>query len=337
MRCTTRAEVNRVVTPRAGTVAPVTVDPLDPAAPSVDQPTPMGPPRLRVGVIGVGRVGAVLGAALRKAGHEVVAASAVSRASRERAETLLPGVPLRDPREVAEASDLVLLTVPDDELAGLVQGLDFPGVIGPRIVLHTSGAQGIAVLAPVVEAGGVPLAIHPAMTFSGTEADLPRLAGCPFAVTAMPDHRMVADALVLDMGGEPFTLDEADRTQYHAALSHGANHLVTLVAQAAELLRRIDVEDPGRLLRPLLEAALNNALERGDKALTGPVARGDAGTVVGHLAVLDDLGASGVAGDIPPAYRAMALATAQRAGARGALTPLQIDAVLGVLAPDARP
>ena len=297
-----------------------------------EQPTPLpGAPSLRVGVIGAGRVGAVLGAALRKAGHDVVAVSGVSEASRERAEALLPGVPVQQPAGVAAAADLVLLTVPDDELAALVHGLDFPGTLGPRIVVHTSGAQGIGVLAPVVEAGGVPLAIHPAMTFSGTAVDLTRLAGCPFAVTAMPDHRMVADALVLDMGGEPFTVDEADRTQYHAALAHGSNHLVTLVAQAAELLRRIDVDDPGRLLRPLLEAALDNALERGDKALTGPVARGDAGTLTRHLDMLDALAHTGVALDIPPTYRALALATAQRSSARGALTPMQIDAVLTAL------
>ena len=98
-------------------------------------------------------------------------------------------------------------------------------------------------------------------------------------------------------------------------------------------MRCIDVVDPGCLLRPLLEAALDNALERGDKALTGPVGRGDAGTLTRHLAMLDALAADGVAGDIPPTYRALALATARRAGSRGALTPIQIDAVLGVLEP----
>lgn len=294
---------------------------------------PIEPPRLRIGVIGAGRVGAVLGAAFRKVGHEIVAVSAVSDASRERAEALLPGVPVAQPQDVACSADLILLTVPDDELAALVAGLHFPGELGPRIVVHTSGAQGLDVLAPVAEAGGVPLAIHPAMTFTGTEADLPRLVGCPFAVTAMPDHRAVAEALVLDLGGETFALDEADRTQYHAALAHGSNHLVTLIAQAMELLRRIDVDDPGRLLRPLLEAALSNALERGDKALTGPVARGDARTLQRHLDVLDALADTGVAGDIAPAYRAMALATARRSGGRGALTPVQITNVLDVLDP----
>ena len=298
-----------------------------------DSSSSSAPPTLRVGIIGAGRVGSVLGAALRKAGHDVTGVSAVSAASRERAADLLPNVPIKQPEHVAADADLVLLTVPDDELPGLIRGLNFPDVLGPKIVLHTSGATGLDVLAPVVEAGGVPLAIHPAMTFSGTAADLPRLAGCPFAVTVMPDHRMVADALVLDLGGEPFPLAESDRAQYHAALSHGANHLVTLVAQAAELLRRIEIEDPGRLLRPLLEAALENALERGDKALTGPVARGDAQTVTRHLQVVDELKARGIATDISPAYRAMALATAQRSDARGALTPTQIKAVLDALRP----
>lgn len=277
----------------------------------------------------------MLGAALKKAGHDVVAATGVSDASRERAAQLLPGVPLVQPAHAAALADLILLTVPDDEIAGLVNGLDFPGVLGPKIVMHASGAHGLDVLAPVVEAGGVPLAIHPAMTFSGTSADLARLAGCPFAVTAMPDHRMVADALVIDFGGEPFTVDEADRTQYHAALTHGANHLVTLVAQSQELLRRIEIDDPSRVLRALLEAALENALERGDKALTGPVARGDARTLSRHLDVLDGLSATGVAADIAPAYRAMALATAARTDARGGLTPLQVAAVMDVLVPRA--
>lgn len=284
-------------------------------------------------MIGAGRVGTVLGAALRKAGHDVVAVSAVSQASRDRVAELLPDVPVVTPPEVASTADLLLLTVPDDELTGLVDGLDFPGSVGPRLVLHTSGAQGLAVLAPVVAAGGVPLAIHPAMTFSGTAADLARLSGCPFAVTVMPDHRAVADAIVLDLGGEPFTVDEADRTQYHAALSHGANHLVTLVAQAAELLRRIEIDDPGRVLRPLLEAALDNSLERGDRALTGPVARGDAGTVAAHLDLLTSLASRGIAADVGPAYRAMALATLRRTAARTALTPIQLDAVLDVVAP----
>jgi predicted short-subunit dehydrogenase-like oxidoreductase (DUF2520 family) len=107
------------------------------------------PARLRVGVVGTGRVGAVLGAALARAGHRVVAASAVSRQSQDRAAELLPGVPVRPVPDVVRAAELVLLTVPDDELAALVRGLADTGTWqAGQIVVHTSGRHGVAVLGP---------------------------------------------------------------------------------------------------------------------------------------------------------------------------------------------
>ncbi|HEV7728306.1 MAG TPA: DUF2520 domain-containing protein [Modestobacter sp.] len=278
-------------------------------------PTSVAPARLRVGVIGAGRVGSVLGAALAAAGHDVVAAAGLSAASADRAARLLPGVPLLPADEVVAASDLVVLAVPDDTLAGLVAGLAETGAWRRgQLAFHTSGAHGLAVLAPAERAGVLPLALHPAMTFSGGPEDLARLVATPFGVTSHPEHRFVAEALVLEMGGEPFWLAEADRRLYHAALVTGANHLVTLVAEAADLLRTAGVEEPARVLGPLLTAALDNGLRRGDRALTGPVSRGDAGTVRDHLATLADR-----APDAVPAYVAMAQRTTERALASGRL------------------
>jgi predicted short-subunit dehydrogenase-like oxidoreductase (DUF2520 family) len=112
------------------------------------------PGRLGVGVVGAGRVGAVLGNALRAAGHPVVAVSAISQASRERAELLLPGVPVVDVPEVVRRAELVLLAVPDDALPELVQGLADLGAWQPgQIVVHTSGRFGTDVLAPARPAG----------------------------------------------------------------------------------------------------------------------------------------------------------------------------------------
>jgi predicted short-subunit dehydrogenase-like oxidoreductase (DUF2520 family) len=285
------------------------------------------PARLAVGVVGTGRVGPALGAALQLAGHQVVAASGVSTASRRRAEALLPGVRLVAPPQVLAAADLVLLTVPDDALADLVGGLAATGAIRPgQLLVHTSGAHGVAVLEPATRAGALPLALHPAMTFTGTSVDLARLAGCPFGVTAPDELRPVAEALVVEMGGEPEWIPEQVRPLYHTALAHGANHLVTLVAQAMELLRTAGVAEPGRLLGPLLGAALDNSLRSGDAALTGPVARGDTGTVRRHL---DQL--STVSPDIGQAYRAMARATAQRALANGTLKEEAAASLLDVL------
>ncbi len=273
---------------------------------------------MTVGVVSAGRVGAVLGAALARAGHTVAAVSAVSRESLRRAGDLLPGVAVLPPDEVARAADLVLLALPDDALAGTVRGLAAAEALRPgQIVVHTSGAHGVDVLSPAVEHGALGLALHPAMTFTGRAEDLHRVAACCFGVTAADGDEVawnVAEALVVEMGGEPVRVPEAARPLYHTALAHGANHLVTLVAECTDLLRAASVGSPERLLGPLLSAALDNALRHGDRALTGPVARGDAGTVRKHVGVLAEH-----APHMLPSYRALAARTAARAADSGLL------------------
>jgi len=281
---------------------------------------------LAVGVIGTGRVGAVLGAALGSAGHRVVAATAVSADSVARAARLLPGVPLLPADEVAAGAELVLVAVPDDVLGPLVAGLAELGAWrAGQLVVHTSGAHGAVVLEPAARAGAVTVAAHPAMTFTGTAADLDRLAGTTFGVTT--DFPAAAGALVADLGGQPAEVAEAARPLYHAALVVGANHLVTLVNEAADLLVRAGVGQPARVLGPLLGAALDNALRTGDAALTGPVSRGDAGTVAGHLQALGERAPDAVDG-----YAAMARLTAGRALAAGRISAAQAGPLLDVLA-----
>ena len=288
------------------------------------------PARLDVGVVGSGRVGAVLGAALRRAGHKVVAASGVSDASRERAATLLPGVPLLPVEDVVRRAELVLLAVPDDALADLVAGLASTRVWqAGQLVVHTSGRHGLEVFDAALDQHVLGLALHPAMTFTGTALDLDRLADCCFGVTAPEPLRPVAEALVLEIGSEPVWVEQEMRPLYHAALAHGANHLVTLVAQSLQALAAAGVEQPARVLGPLVAAALDNALRAGDAALTGPVARGDAGTVAEHLRQLQSL-----TPDIRPTYVALARATAERALASGRLRPHAAAPLLDILASD---
>lgn len=305
-----------------------------PAAPHGAAVPPAATPRLlTVGVVGSGRVGTVLGAALAAAGHRVVAVTAGSGASRARAALLLPDVPRRSAAAVARAAtDLLLVAVPDDALAGVVAALADGGALRPgQVVAHTSGAHGLAVLAPAAAAGARPLALHPAMTFTGTPDDLARLAGISYGVTAPAELRPLAARLVADLGGVPEWVGEADRPLYHAALAHGANHLVTLVNEAADRLRDAGVAQPEKVLAPLLRAALENALRLGDDALTGPVSRGDAGTVERHLARLAVTAPESVA-----PYLALARRTADRAIAAGRLRPVDAESLLGVLAGDRR-
>lgn len=285
------------------------------------------PARLSVGIISAGRVGSALGAALERAQHVVVACNAISQASRERAQRRLPDTVVLPVDEVAARAELLLLSVPDTDLAGLVSGLAATGAVRPgTIVAHTSGANGVGVLAPLTENGCIPLAIHPAMTFTGSDEDIDRLPDACFGITAADEvGYAIAQSLVLEIGGEPFRVREDARTLYHAALAHGSNHLVTVILDAVEALRsalwgqellgqELVGNAPGglaeRVVGPLARAALENALQRGQAALTGPVARGDASAVAGHLMALAE-----VDPQLAQAYRSNSLRTAQRAHA----------------------
>ncbi|WP_280501819.1 Rossmann-like and DUF2520 domain-containing protein [Nocardia farcinica] len=292
------------------------------------------PARLTVGIVSAGRVGSALGNALERAGHVVFGVAAISDASKHRARTRLPDSQILPVEQVAARSELLLLAVPDAELPGLVRGLATAGVVRPgTLVAHTSGANGVAVLEPLTALGARPMAIHPAMTFTGHDEDLSRLANTCFGVTAADDiGYAVAQSLVIEMGGEPVRVAEENRTLYHAALAHGSNHLVTLVLDAVQALRQslagpgllgqqlVDDQPNGlaeRLLAPLASAALDNALRRGQSALTGPVARGDAGAVAAHLGALEAADS-----EIARAYRALSLRTARRAAADPTLIDL---------------
>lgn len=302
--------------------------------PSVQEPAAREG-RLGVGVISAGRVGAVLGAALRSAGHQVVGVHAVSEASRTRAEALLDGVPMLEVPEIFRRSELVLLAVPDDVLAEVVSGAAEAGCIQPgQLIIHTSGRFGTEVLQAAQQQGAIPLAIHPAMTFTGLSMDIQRLSACSFAVTAAAPVLPIAQALVVEMGGEPVVVAEADRGVYHAALAHASNHLNTVAGQSAELLQSIGIEQADRVLAPLMQASLDNALASGSGALTGPVARGDVGTVAHHVRVLSEAESAGqLPADLRAAYTAMARATAQRAVERGLISEATAAELLDVLSP----
>lgn len=289
------------------------------------------PARLTIGVISAGRVGSALGFALERAEHVVAGCSAVSSASRQRAQRWLPDTPVLPVDEVARRAELLLLAVPDAELPALVSGLAATGSVRPNtIVVHTSGANGIGVLAPLAEQGCIVLAIHPAMTFAGSDEDIDRLQGTCFGVTAADEiGYAIAQSLVLEIGGEPFRVREDARALYHAALAHAGNHVITVLLDAVEALRAAlwgqellgqePVGDtPGglaeRIIGPLARASLENALQRGQAALTGPVARGDAAAVARHLRALDE-----VSPDLAQAYRTNSWRTAQRAKAPDAV------------------
>jgi predicted short-subunit dehydrogenase-like oxidoreductase (DUF2520 family) len=215
--------------------------------------------RLGVGIIGAGKVGPVLGAALGGAGHAITGIT--SGSDDDRASAVLPGVPVLDALEVVRRSELVVLAVPHDELAPLVAGLAGVGAwqLG-QLVMHTDAAYGIEVLRPAAERGAIPLAVHPAISFTGTSIDLRQLAAGYAAVTAPAAVLPIAQALAVELGCEPIVIAEEDRPAYAEAIGIATAFSRTIVQQATGLLRDIGVENPGGYLSALVRSTVDQAL-----------------------------------------------------------------------------
>lgn len=224
--------------------------------------------RLRIGIIGAGPVGVILGQALAGAGHLLTGISAVSAANVERAQNILPNVPLLDVPAVLANSDLVLLAIPSDQLAAAVNGWAEVGLWHPgQIVMHTAAEFGVAVMAPAARAGAIPLAIHPAMRFTGTSLDLQRIRESYFAITAPAIALPIAQALVIEMGGEPLVIEEANRAKYAEAISVASGFSAMVINQAIGILDEISVAPARELLGPLVRSAVEHALADGYKPL----------------------------------------------------------------------
>ena len=259
----------------------------------------------QIGLIGTGRVARALGLALaphsaapilvqgRNPDHAAAAVEAIGRAQAVALSTSL-----------SSHCDLILLAVADDALPAVIA--DLATMPLSATICHVSGRSGAALLDPLRAQGATTAAVHPAMTFTGDPAaEVARMQGARFAITGA-DAPAIAAArkLVALLGGVAVEVGEAHRALYHAALCHAANHLVTLIAGASDALVTAGVAEPGALLAPLVRAALNNSLDRGIDALSGPLLRGDRQTIGNHLTALN-----AHAPELLPAYRAMALAT----------------------------
>ena len=219
--------------------------------------------RLDVGIIGAGRVGPVIGAGLAGAGHRVIGVATTSDDGRDRAAALLGDVPILELPELLAAADLVILAVPAAELAPLVSGLAATGLWRPgQLIAHTAAEYGTAVLEPAMRAGAIPLAIHPAIVFTGTSMDLARLRDASCAVTAPTPVLPIAQALVVELGAEPVVVAEEDRAVYAEAVATATAFSAEIVRQSLALLDGIGVERPAAVVAPLIRASVDAALMR---------------------------------------------------------------------------
>lgn len=224
--------------------------------------------RLGIGIIGAGRVGPVLGRALAGAGHAITGVSAISEESRERSETMLPGVPILEVPEIVRRSELVLLAVPGSELPGLISGLAAVGAWQTgQLAIHTAPEYGAGVFASA--AGVIPLALHPAMVFTGTSLDLARLSGATVAVTAPSVVQPIGQALVVEMGAEPVIVREEDRPAYAEAVRAAAERVGEATGDSIRTLESLGIGRADRLIGGIVRAAVEEELRRnsGDPSL----------------------------------------------------------------------
>lgn len=280
-------------------------------------------------IVGAGKVGTALAVLLSRAGHRVIGASGRDP-SRDRVRRFLPGVPFVPPAEATADSDVVIFGVPDDRIAGVCADLAARGAFRRgHTVVHLSGSVSLEALAAAVAGGARALSIHPLQTFPDVETAIERLPGSPVAVTA-GDRKTVAlgERLAADAGGRPFRLADANKPLYHAAAVFCSNYLVAVEGLADRLFRQAGIDDPVSVFAPLAESTLQNVLAMGPaEALTGPVARGDAGTIRQNLEALESH-----APDAVPVYVALAgaaLDLAEEAGRIGKPERTRVEEVLG--------
>lgn len=221
---------------------------------------------MKIGFVGNEPAGPVLAKAWALAGHELVGAAVDSPEAIERVEALLPDLPIAGMAAVAEDADLVLLAVPYSDVEIVCDGLTDLGLFGPKkLVAHLSPLRGYGVLASAAQLGAVPIALHPVMHFSGTSMDLLVLKNSTIAISAPEMLLPIAQALAIELGGEPLVVQEHQRAAYAEAFEVASSFSSLVVQQAIGILEQAGVEAPAKLIGPVVRSAV-------DKALYQPVA-----------------------------------------------------------------
>lgn len=221
----------------------------------------MDPTRLGVGIVGAGRVGPILAAALAGAGHHIVGISKPSDGDVDRVTSVVPGIVFLDVPDLIERSELIVLAVPDSQIAQLVDGVArVGGWQSGQIVAHTSIRQGIAVLAPAGAGGAIPITLHPLMEFTGTSIDLVRMREAWCVVSAPAVATPIAEALAVEMGMEPIVIADSVREHVAAAIALATSFSSTTIGEAAERLRAAGISNPGGVMSALVRSSVENAL-----------------------------------------------------------------------------
>ncbi len=285
------------------------------------------PDRPRIGFVGAGRVGLVLGTAISRAGWPVTAVASRDPGRRERFQGAVPGAKAyAEPAAVLDDVDVAFLTVPDDAIADVAATLR---LYSGQALVHTSGLLPASVLEPARAAGTMIGSFHPLVAFADADRALADLRAAVVALEG--DEPLVAMLAELTeaVGAQPVRVLPQGKPAYHAAAVLAAGGFVALLDAVTELGRGAGLDEQASLAiyGPLLRQSLANAERLGiRRALTGPVVRGDVGTLRAHLDAMTRLAPGAVELYTAAARREIALAEA-----RGELSRERADALRGVL------
>ncbi|SEM31283.1 Predicted oxidoreductase, contains short-chain dehydrogenase (SDR) and DUF2520 domains [Syntrophus gentianae] len=245
-------------------------------------------PQERIAIIGAGKVGTAVGYLLKKAGYDIIAIADRNPAVFENGFSYTGGKPYSNLEEAARGANVIFITTPDDEISGTCKTLSDSGAILPGDkVIHMSGAGGLDLLESARRSGALVASIHPIQSFADIEGAIENLPGSTFGVTAQREIESWAEKLVRDLGGRPFLVSEADKPLYHAAACMASNYLTTLMYTVEAIYASFGLtrEESLQAFWPLVRGTMKNIERQGTvSALTGPIARGDLGTIQKHLA-----------------------------------------------------
>ena len=243
-----------------------------------------------VAILGLGKVGTAVGHLLRSAGYEIVAVAGRSTAKLNQGIAYTGGQAFTDFSAAASRADCILITTSDDAIASVCDEICQGGAIHPgKKVIHMSGAGGLDLLSPAARAGAHIASIHPLQSFASVEGAINSIPGSTFGITAEKEIQGWAEQMVCDLRGNPFTITDEDKPLYHAAACLASNSLTTLIHNVEGIYQSLGMTptEALRALWPLVQGTMQNIENNGTvQALTGPISRGDAGTVAKHLAAL---------------------------------------------------
>ncbi|MFA5375312.1 MAG: DUF2520 domain-containing protein [Dehalococcoidia bacterium] len=283
--------------------------------------------KLKIGFIGTGTTGTALAVQLSLKGYAVVAASDKTASSTQRFAEMVPNCRIyQKNQDVADNANLVFITSPDDVIAPIAASLKWHS---GHSVVHCSGAASLDILAPAREDGANTGAMHPLQTFAGVSQAIDNIPGSTFGIEADEPLFSTLRDMALALGGTWIKLGPGDKVLYHAAAVLSCNYLITLVKLATDLYKSFGVEpqQATQALMPLLQGTLNNISNIGiPECLTGPIARGDTGTIRKHISALEQSSSEALS-----TYLEMGLQTIPLALAKGKIDKKTADTLKTLL------